>query len=333
MSFKVALVGGVPNDEVPAWVTERLQQEGIAFAARNCVSREELAEIASDADIVWTLGNHECLYAENLDVLSRCAVILRTGSGTDNIPVREATERGIIVANTPEAISDSVSNHAIALLFAVTRQIVVQDQAVRRGVWDRYLAWPNWHFHDQTLGLIGFGHIAQLVARKLSGFLMNIIAHDPYIQPEFMAERGVRAASLEELLTTSDFISLHCPLTDSTRHLINERTLRMMKPQAVLINTGRGPLIDEAALLRALKEGWIAGAGLDVFEQEPTPADNPLLRLSNIVVTPHIAGYSDEFWDNFWLFSLETVIDVANGRMPRSYVNRDVKPWREFGKK
>lgn len=331
MGFKVALVGGVPNGEVPGWVTERLEQAGIEFVARNCVSREQLAEIASDADVVWTLGNHECLYAENLDVLSRCVVILRTGSGTDNIPVREATDLGIIVANTPQAISDSVSNHAIGLLFAVIRQIVIQDKAVRGGVWDRYVAWPNWHLHDQTFGLVGFGNIAQLVARKLSGFSLKMIAYDPYIPADFMAERGVRAVSLEELLTTSDFISLHCPLIDSTHHLINERTLRMMKPQAVLINTGRGPLIDEVALLRALKEGWIAAAGLDVFEQEPTPHDNPLLKLDNVVATPHIAGYSDEFWGNFWLFSVDTVIDIANGRMPRSYVNRDVKPRRELG--
>lgn len=330
MSFKVALVGGIPDGEVPAWVNERLEQAGIDFVARNCVSRQQLAEIAGDADVVWTLGSHECLYAENLDVLTRCAVILRTGSGTDNVPVQEATDLGIIVANTPEAVSDAVSDHAIGLLFTIIRQIVVQDQAMRRGLWDRYLGWPNWHLHDQTFGLVGFGNIAQLVARKLSGFSLKMIAYDPYVPAEFMAERGVRAVSLEELFATSDFVSLHCPLIDSTRHLINERTLRMMKPQAVLINTGRGPLIDEAALLSALQEGWIAAAGLDVFEQEPTPKDNPLLKLDNVVITPHIAGYSDEFWDNSWLFSVETVIDIANGRMPRSYVNRDVKPRREL---
>lgn len=323
--FKVALVGGLQAEGVPGWVSERLAQAGIAFVARNCKSRAELAELAGDADVVWSFGDHECLYAENLDVIPRCGVILRTGSGTDNIPVKEATQLGIIVANTPEAISDAVSNHAIGLLFAVIRQIVVQDRALRRGQWDRYLGWPRWHLHGRTLGLIGFGHVARLVARKMSGFDLTLLAHDPYVPAETMAGAGVQAAPLDELLSSSDFVSIHCPLSDSTHHLIGERELRLMKPEAILINTARGPLVDESALLRALQEGWIAAAGLDVFEQEPTPADNPLLKLDNVVATPHIGGYSDEFWDNFWRFSVETVLDLAQGRMPHSYVNPDVR--------
>jgi D-3-phosphoglycerate dehydrogenase len=326
MNIKAALVGGIPQSGIPDWVGTTLARENIQFVARNCTSRDALAELAGDADVVWVFGSHECLYAENLDVLVRCGVILRTGSGTDNVPVKEATALGIIVANTPEAISDAVSNHAIGLLFAVARQIVVQDKAVRRGIWDRLLGWPNWHFHGQQLGLVGFGNISRLVARKMSGFSLHVVAHDPFVSAELMAEANVRPVSLDELLSTSNFVSLHCPLIDSTHHLINERTLRLMKPDAILINTGRGPLVDEVALLRALQEGWIAGAGLDVFEQEPTPSDNPLLQLDNVVVTPHIAGYSDEFWGNFWQYSVETLIDLASGRMPRSYVNRDVKP-------
>jgi D-3-phosphoglycerate dehydrogenase len=251
---------------------------------------------------------------------------VRSGSGTDNIPVKEATALGIIVANTPEAISDSVSNHAIGLLFAIMRQIVVQDRAVRRGQWDRDLGWPRWHLHGRTLGLVGFGHIARLVARKMSGFDLTILAHDPFVKADVTADAGVQAVPFDELLSKSDFVSIHCPLLDSTYHLIGERELRLMKPEAILINTARGPIVDEPALLRALQEGWIAAAGLDVFEQEPTPIDNPLLRLDNFVATPHIGGYSDEFWDNFWRFSVETVIDLSNGRWPRSYVNRDVKP-------
>jgi D-3-phosphoglycerate dehydrogenase len=324
--FKVALVGGIQDDGVPDWVPERLTQAGITFVARNCKSRAELSELAGEADVVWTLGDHECLYAENLDVIPRCGAIIRTGSGTDNIPVKEATQLGIIVANTPEAISNSVSDHAIGLLFAVMRQIVVQDRAMRRGQWDRNLGWSRWHLHDRTLGLVGFGHIARLVAHKVSGFGLAIIAHDPFVSAERMAAEGVQAVTLDELLSRADFVSLHCPLLDSTYHLINERTLRLMKSNAILINTARGPLVDESALLRALQERWIAAAGLDVFEQEPTPPDNPLLKLDNVVATPHIAAYNDEFWENFWRLSVETAIDLSQGRMPRSYVNHDVKP-------
>ncbi len=324
--FKVALVGGIQPDGIPAWVSERLAQEGIAFEGRNLKSRAELADMAGDADVVWVFGDHECLYAENLDVIPRCGAIIRTGSGTDNVPVKEATALGIVVANTPEAVSDSVSDHAIGLLFSIIRQTVVQDRNMRAGKWDRMLGWPNWHFHGRTLGLVGFGNIARLVARKMSGFNLEILTYDPYIPADIMANAGVRGVSLDELLASSDFVSIHCPLIDSTRHLFNERTLRLMKPTAILINTSRGPVVDEAALIRALQEGWIAAAGLDVFEQEPTPTDNPLLSMNNVVVTPHIAGYNDLFWGNFWEYSVETVIDLSKGRLPRSYVNRDVKP-------
>jgi D-3-phosphoglycerate dehydrogenase / 2-oxoglutarate reductase len=323
--FKVALVG-LDNQVLPDWVCADLAKEGIDFVFKECVGREELRQVAGDADLVWVFGSHKCLTAENLDVIPRCGAILRSGSGTDNIPVAEATERGIIVANTPEAISDSVSNHAIGLLFAVTRQIAIQDRLMRAGKWDRTLAGPGWHMHDQTLGLVGFGHIAKLVARKMSGFEMTILAHDPYVDADTMASYGVSAASLDDLLSRSDYVSVHCPLLKSTYHLIGERELKLMKKDAILVNTSRGPVIDEPALIRALTEGWIAGAGLDVFEQEPIDPFNPLLKLDNVAVTPHIASNSDEFLPNFWRLSVDTVVDLAKGRWPRSYVNKGVKP-------
>ncbi len=325
MAFKVALVG-MDGKGVPDWVYADLEKAGIDFAFRQCKTRQELAEVGGDADVIWVFGSHESVYSENLDVLKRCGAIIRSGSGTDNIPVAEATKLGIIVANTPEAISDSVANHAIGLLFTVTRQTAAQDHLMREGQWSRDHAWPNYHLHGQTLGLIGFGHIARSVAHKMSGFDMQIIAHDPYIKAEVMAQYNVKPADLDDLLARSDYISVHCPLIPSTHHRINERALRMMKPTAVLINTSRGPVVDEPALIRALTEGWIAAAGLDVFEQEPIAPDNPLLKLKNVVVTPHIAGYSDEFWYNFWKLSVDTAIDLSKGRWPRSYVNPDVTP-------
>src|SRR5215475_2062010 len=161
MAFKVALVG-MDGDTVPDWVSADLRKANVDFVFKQCKTRTELAEVGGDADVVWVFGNHECVYSENLDVLQKCGAILRTGSGTDNIPVAEATELGVIVANTPEAASDTVADHAIGLLFAVARQIVAQDRLVRAGKWDRNLAWPNHHLRGQTLGLVGFGHIARL---------------------------------------------------------------------------------------------------------------------------------------------------------------------------
>lgn len=323
--FKVALIA-LDAQQVPEWVTAKFAEAEIDFVVKDCTSREMMAEVAGDADVVWVFGTHYCLYAENFDVIPRCGGIIRTGSGTDNIPVQEATQRGIVVANTPDAMTDSVSDHTIGLLFAVIRQIAIQDRAVRNGKWDRYLAWPNWHVTGQTLGLVGFGRIPQAVARKLRGFDMTVLAYDPFVSAENMAQQNVRAASLDEVLSQSDFVSIHTPLVPETHHLIDERALRQMKSRAVLINTSRGPIIDEQALFRALKEGWIAAAGLDVLDPEPPDPGNPLLQLDNVVITPHIAGYSDETVNHAWRLSVETALDFAQGKLPRSYVNPQVKP-------
>ncbi|MYC95925.1 MAG: C-terminal binding protein [Caldilineaceae bacterium SB0661_bin_32] len=323
--FKVAMVHMDP-EELPEWVPETMASHDIEFVFQECETRAQLAATAEDADVVWIFGGSHIVTAENVPDLRKCGALIRTGSGTDNIPIEAATAHGIIVANTPEAFNDGVSDHTIALLLAVVRQIALQDRNVRAGTWDRYAGFPGWHLQGQTLGLIGFGHIARLVTRKLSGFEMKVLAHDPFVSAELMADHGVQAASMEQVLSDSDFVSLHCPLLDETHKLIGERELRLMRPQAILINTSRGPVVDEVALFRALTEGWIAAAGLDVLEQEPPNRDNPLFRLDNVVFTPHIAGYSDESLDNSWRFSVETILDLAQGRWPRSYVNPGVKP-------
>jgi D-3-phosphoglycerate dehydrogenase len=323
--FKVALVG-LDGQEVPDWVTARLRDEDIDLVARECLTDEDLARYAADADVVWLFGGSRVLTARNLALLERCGAIMRTGSGTDNVPVDAATQRGILVANTPDAAADAVSDHAIGLLFAALRQIAVQDRTVREGVWDRYRAWPLWTLQGRTLGLVGFGRIAQQTLRKLSGFEMKALAYDPLVAAEVVARHGARAASLDEVLSHSDVVSVHCPLTPETHHLIGERALRRMKPTAVLVNTARGPVVDEAALARALKESWIAAAALDVLEQEPPDPTNPLLRLDNVVITPHIAGYSDEYMQASWRLSVDAVLALAHGCRPESYVNRPEKP-------
>ncbi len=327
--FKVALVQNpsYPYDEtLPDWVSAAFLKEGIEFVAYDCTTREELSQHAGDADVIWVWRPNHMVTAGNLNIIPSCGAIITSSSGTDHLPVAEATAQRIIVANIPRAPSEAVSEHAIGLLFSLKRAIVVMDRALRGGKWSENSEWPGQNLCGQTLGLVGFGHIARLVARKLSGFEMTTLVYDPYVSADMMASNDVRATSLTEVLSQSDFVSLHCPLTKETYHLIGERELQMMKPEAVLINTARGMIVDESALVRALTERWIAGAGLDVFEQEPAAADNPLFSLDNVVLTPHIAGFAEGTLEAMWNLSVETAIDLATGYWPLSYVNHEVQP-------
>ena len=327
--FKVALVG-LDSQTVPDSVVTGLAEQSINLVVHECEDREELAQWAGDADVVWVFGSSRCLHgqmsSEELSILPKCGAIIRTGSGTDNVPVKAATKLGIVVANTPDALNDAVSDHAIGLIFAVIRQIALQDRNVHNRVWDRSRGFPNWHLKGQTLGLVGFGRIGQTVVQKLAGFQMTNLVYDPYVLPEVFAKHSVQSVSLDELFRRSDFVSIHCPLTPQTRHLIGRAELEKMKRAAILINTSRGPVIDESALITALKSGQIAGAGLDVLETEPPDWDNPLLQFDHVVLTPHLGGYSDQYLPNNWRLSMETAIDLWKGKWPRSCVNPEVQP-------
>jgi len=327
--FEVALVG-LDSQAVPDSVVSGLAEQAINLVVHECGNRKELAEWAGDADIVWVFGSSRCLHGqmspEELSILPKCGAIIRTGSGTDNVPVKAATKLGIVVANTPDALNDAVSDHAIGLLFAVIRQIALQDRNVRNGIWDRTRGYPNWHLTGQTLGLVGFGRIARTVVKKLAGFQMTNLAYDPFVLPEVFAKHSARSVSLDELFRRSDFVSIHCPLTQETRHLIGKAEFEKMKREAILINTSRGPVIDESALIAALKSGQIAGTGLDVLETEPPDFDNPLLEFDQVVMTPHLGGYSDQYLPNCWRLSMETAIDLRKGKWPRSCVNPEVQP-------
>ncbi len=321
---KVSLVhlDGEPFED---WVKDKLHAEGIALRVHHCQSRQELAEHAHDAEIVWLFGGSTILRG-NLDVVPRCWAVLRTGSGTDNVPIDEATERGIVVANTPAAFCDGVSDHVIGLMFSAARRIVSLDRSMRDGQWNIAAARPLRTIRGQTLGLVGFGHIGRDLAQKLRGLEMRVLAYDPFAAHEALRSGGAEPAALERLLAESDFVSLHCPLTPQTRHLISERQLRLMKPTAIFINTSRGPVVDEPALLRALQEGWITAAALDVFEEEPLPPGHPLLKLDNVVLTPHTAGMSERGIALRWRHSIESLTALARRRWPPSCVNRQVRP-------
>ena len=322
--FKITLAG-LDDQTVPDWVSQEMVNNNIEFVVHECKTKNELAKYCGDADLVWLFGGSEILTANNLDAIPKCGAIIRSGSGTDNVAVSEATKLGILVANTPDATSGNVSDHAIGLLFSIIRQITAQDRRVRQGIWDSDQAYPNWHLKDQTMGLVGFGKSAQMVAKKMIAFEVQLLVYDPYVENKKIIKLGAKKVSLKELLSESDFVSLHCPLTQETNNLISEKELRLMKSKAILINTSRGPVVNEKDLVKALNEGWIAGAGLDVLDPEPPRQNNPILGLDNVVITPHIAGYSDQFLELFWSFSVEAAIDLSKKIWPRSCVNPDVK--------
>ena len=324
--FKVVLVeSGEASHSVPDWIHEAFLRERIDFLVHPCKSSVDLATHASDSDVVWVWGSG-ILNSSGLSAVQKCGAILRSGSGTDNIPVAEATQRNILIINTPGAMAQEVSDHTLALLLTIVRQIAAQDRLLRSGVWEVRRENNRWHLRGSALGLIGFGNIAQLVAEKASSFGVRILVHDPWVPESEIRARGAETVDLQTLLTDSDFISIHCPLTPETRHLIGKKEIGLMKPHAVLINTSRGPIVDENALIQALQQKHIGGAGLDVFEREPLPANSPLRLLDSVVLTPHIAAYSDVYPDLFWQYSAESVIAIANGFWPRAVVNPNIQP-------
>ena len=295
--MKAVLISGSEN-AVPAEYLKRIRDAGIELACRECKDPDEVVAFAQDADLVWMFGPNRPLTGDALRRLPRCKAIFRSGSGIDALPCDVAKELGIAVLNTPESISECVAEHAVALLFAVIRRIPHYDRAVRAGNWELPNG-MNWHISGRTLGIVGYGRIGRTVERMVSGFGMKVLHYDPFVADSM---------PLDDLLAQSDYVSLHCPLTDETRGLIDARRLSLMKRNAILINTSRGPVVDEQALVAALKDGTIAAAGLDVLCEEPPPSNHPLFALDNVVLTPHIAAFSADFEKNFWSCSAEKII-------------------------
>ena len=300
----------------------------------DAIPRELLLDKVADIDGLLPLLT-ERIDAEVMDVAEGLKVISNYAVGFNNIDVDAATERGIYVTNTPGILTNTTADAAFALLMAVARRIPEADRHVKAGGWVH--AWGPRMFvgtdiHGKTLGIIGLGRIGSAVARRAKGFDMNIVYYDEFRRRDLEGELGVRYAPLKELLSTSDFVSLHVPLTASTRHMIGERELTMMKETAFLINTSRGPVVDEAALYRALRDGDIAGAGLDVFEREPLDPDSPLKGLENAVITPHIASASVETRTKMATTAATNLVSVLQGREPPNLVNPEVLKVRPLGK-
>jgi D-3-phosphoglycerate dehydrogenase len=306
----------------PTVEKEILAEVGAELIAVQCKGEEEVIAHTKDAD--GLLASLSPMTRRVIESCTRMKVIARYGIGVDSIDLQAATDHGIYVTNVPDFCHDEVSDTAVSLILAVTRKLVTMHQLVKQRIYNRGLAYPIHKLRGKNLGLVAFGRIAQAVARKATAFGFNILAYDPYVKPEGSGDFPVKFLGLEELLRVSDVVSIHTPLTTETRHMISHPQLRMMKPTAFLINTARGQIVDQQALTTALKEGWIAGAGLDVLEKEPPDSDDPLLDLDNVVFTPHYASYSEEAYQEVRVKAARQVVQALRGEIPTCLVNREV---------
>jgi glyoxylate reductase len=318
------------------YVTRRIPEAGLDFLKNNCatveinlddrvMSRDQLLEKVQGRDGLLTLLT-ETIDGELMDAAGKqLKIIANYAVGFDNIDLKAATERGIMVTNTPGVLTDATADHAWALLFAVARRIPESEKFLRAG---KYHAWGPLLFLGgdivgRTLGVIGVGRIGQAMAMKSRGFNMRVLYADEIVNSQLEQELGARKVSFEELLRESDFVSIHVPLLPSTRHLINATSLRMMKKSAYLINTSRGPVVDEGALAEALKKGLIAGAALDVFENEPEVHPEQL-KLDNAVLTPHIASATIETRTKMATMAAQNLVDGLTGKKPTNLLNPEV---------
>ena len=293
-------------------------QMGVELSWLQLKTEEDLIRECKDAE--GLLIQYAPLTRKVLGQLPRCKVLSRYGVGVDSIDLKAATDFGIIVANVPDYCVDEVAIQAITLFMALVRKTVFFDQKVRAGHWDFTEGGPIHRIRGKTMGLVGCGKIGMEVAKMASTLGMQVLAFDPYIQKA----EGIRLVDLATLLEESDFISIHCPLNESTRHLIGEKAFLQMKKRPLIVNTSRGPIIDGTALIEALKGGLISGAGLDVLEKEPLDPQSPMLKMENVIFSPHMGFYSEESIRELNRRTAENVADVLLGKWPRSVVNREV---------
>ena len=308
---------------------EALQEINCEILSVAVESEGEVIEAIKNATVV--LNNHSPITASMVDHLPNCKLIIRYGHGYDTIDVEACTKAGIIVTNIAGSTSEEVSNHALALLLACGRKLKPLDKAMSDGNWRKvYSRETGNRIFGETVGVVGFGWIGRALARKCKSLGMNVLVHDPYIGEWLTIEYGVSLVGKTELLEKSDYVSLHiphiktCESNIGTHHWIDTKTLETMKSNAYLINTSRGPVVDEKALIYALDSGQIAGAGIDVFEEEPLTDNNPLLLMENVICTPHVAGSSKIGWEIIRRRVGEETARLLKGKKPSVIVNPEV---------
>jgi D-3-phosphoglycerate dehydrogenase / 2-oxoglutarate reductase len=277
-------------------------------------SADDILAVARDADAV--LVTYAKLPGELLRQLTRCRAIGRFGLGVDNIDIPAAAALGITVTYVPDYCMQEVSDHAMSLLLALARKVPLANTLVQSGRWEVPPLVPIRRLGGRVLGLVGFGNIPRTLAPKAKAFGLRVLTHDPYVPPETLAAAGVEGVSFDRLLEISDFVSIHAPLTPATRALFNAEVLRKMKQGALLINTARGPLVDEEALIAALDSGHLGGAALDVVTAEPLTRDSKLLERSNVILTPHTGFYSVEALEELQTKCAADVARVLSGEKP-----------------
>ena len=277
-------------------------------------SADDIVAVAHDADAVIVC--YAKITSDIIGALTRCKVIGRTGLGVDNIDLPAAAARGIVVTYVPDYCLREVSDHAMAMLLALARKIPFANTLVQSGRWELPPVAPLRRLEGQVLGLLGFGNIPRAVVPKAKAFGLTVIAHDPYAGKDAFTALGVEGVSFDDLLARSDFISVHAPLTLATRGILNAAAFAKMKRGALVVNTARGPLIDEAALIAALDAGQVGGAALDVVETEPLPKESPLLGRDNVILTPHTAFYSVEALVELQTKAASDVARVLSGEKP-----------------
>jgi D-3-phosphoglycerate dehydrogenase len=279
---------------------------------------EGIVAAAREADAL--LVTYAKINADMIREMKRCKIISRFGIGVDNVDIEAATRAGIVVTKVPDYCIDEVSDHAMALLLSLVRKIPFSSARAHAGRWEMPAVTPIHRIRGTVLGLVGFGRIPQLVAPKAKAFGMRVMAYDPYVPLNLMEQAGVGRLEFAELLKISDYISIHSPLLPETHHLFGTEVFSQMKPGALIVNTSRGPVVDEAALARALDTGQLAGAALDVLEQEP-PVNSPLFGRENVILTPHTSFYSVESLEELQTKAAEEVVRVLSGQPPRNPVN------------
>jgi D-3-phosphoglycerate dehydrogenase len=279
---------------------------------------EAILRIATGAD--GLLVTYAKITADMIQQMTRCRIISRFGIGVDNVDIAAATSAGIVVTKVPDYCIDEVSDHTMALLLAIVRKIPFANAQVQLGRWEMSAVVPIHRLRGSVLGLVGFGRIPQLVAPKAQAFGLRVVVHDPYVSQEVVTRAGVENVDFGRLLKMSDYVSIHSPLLPETKNLFNADVFRQMKPTAYLINTARGPIVDDMALARALDAGHLAGAALDVLPQEP-PSNSPLVGRDNVIITPHTSFYSEESLVDLQTRAAEEVARVLTGEPPRNAVN------------
>jgi len=301
---------------------EKLKSVGeVVFAEKPPLKEDDLLKIIGQYDAV--VAGLDEYTARVMEEAKNLKIIGRYGVGLDNVDLKAATEHGIIVTYTPGANTNAVAEHTFALMLSLLKRIPQLNEAGKKGEWRRR-GGLNWELQGKTLGIIGLGRIGRTVAKMAKAFDVNIIAYSPHVPREEAEKLGIKLVSLEELLSKADIVSLHTSLTPEKYHMIGEREFKLMKKTAIIVNTARGELIDEDALVKALKNGEIAGAALDVLEKEPPPPDSELLKLENVIITPHAAAHTWEAVRKMGDMVTEDIIAVLNGRKPKYIANPEV---------